>query len=159
MLGLENALQTDNIPRHFPVRCFNRLNTSLTFDISESQSSIPHYEIRSTMEARMPARLATLLIFLLPIPAVCQRGSVQARVNQSIAQQQQQLNQLPPPAALDVRTARIEAVQQDANELSALSASIQSDLLKLQSGVFVKDLNDNLKKMEKLSKKLRKEME
>ena len=111
------------------------------------------------MEARMPARLATLLIFLSTIPAVCQRGGVQARVNQSIAQQQQQLNQLPPPAALDVRTARIEAVQQDANELSALSASIQSDLLKLQRGVFVKDLADNLKKMEKLSKKLRKEME
>ena len=66
---------------------------------------------------------------------------------------------MPPPAQLDVTAARLDAVQQDANELAALSASIQSDLLKVQRGVFVKDLNDNLKKMEKLSKKLRKEME
>ena len=107
----------------------------------------------------MPVRLTTLLLFLLTVPAVCQRGSVQAHVNQSVAEQQQHLNQMPPPAQLDVTTARLEAVQQDANELSALSASIQSDLLKLQRGVFAKDLNDNLKKMEKLSKKLRKEIE
>jgi hypothetical protein len=66
---------------------------------------------------------------------------------------------MPPPAQLDVTAARLDAVQQDANELAALSSSIQSDLLKVQRGVFVKDLNDNLKKMEKLSKKLRKEME
>jgi hypothetical protein len=111
------------------------------------------------MEVPVPARLATLLLFLLTVPAVCQRGSVQARINQSVAQQQQHLNQVPPPAQLDVRAARIEALQQDANELSTLSASVQSDLLKLQRGVFVKDLADNLKKMEKLSKKLRKEME
>ena len=111
------------------------------------------------MEVPVPARLAALLVFLLTLPAVCQRGSVQAHINQSVAQQQQHLNQMPPPAQLDVTAARLEAVQQDANELSALSASIQSDLLKLQNGVFVKDLNDNLRKMEKLSKKLRKEME
>jgi hypothetical protein len=66
---------------------------------------------------------------------------------------------MPPPAQLDVTAARLDAVRQDANELAALSSSIQSDLLKVQRGVFVKDLNDNLKKMEKLSKKLRKEME
>ena len=107
----------------------------------------------------MPARLATLLLLLVAAPAVCQRASVQANVNQSVALQQQRLNQMPPPAQLDVTSARLEAVQQDANELPALSSSIQSDLLKVQRGVFVKDLGDNLKKMEKLSKKLRKEME
>ena len=111
------------------------------------------------MEVPVPVRLTTLLLFLLTVPAVCQRGAVQARVNQSVAEQQQHLNQVPPPAQLDVTTARLEALQQDANELCALSASIQSDLLEFQRGVFVKDLADNLKKMEKLSKKLRKEME
>jgi hypothetical protein len=111
------------------------------------------------MEARMPARLATLLLLLVAVPAVCQRASVQANVNQSVALQQERLNRMPPPAQLDVTAARLDAVQQDANELAALSSSIQSDLLKVQRGVFVKDLIDNLKKMEKLSKKLRKEME
>jgi len=112
------------------------------------------------MEVPVPARLTTLLLFLLlVVPAVCQRGAVQARVNQSVAQQQQHLNQMPPPTQLDVTAARLETLQQDASELSALSASIQSDLLKLQRGVFVKDLNNNLQKLEKLSKKLRKEME
>ncbi len=107
----------------------------------------------------MSARLATLLLLIAAVPAVCQRTSVQANVSQSVALQQQRLNQMPPPAQLDVTAARLDAVQQDANELAALSSAIQSDLLKVQRGVFVKDLNDNLKKMEKLSKRLRKEME
>jgi hypothetical protein len=36
---------------------------------------------------------------------------------------------------------------------------VESDLEKLQQGLLVKDPNGNLRKMEKLSKKLRREME
>jgi hypothetical protein len=84
---------------------------------------------------------------------------MQARINQSVDHHEQQLSQVTPSAAPDLRTARLQALQQDANELSSLSASIQSDLQKLQKGVLVKDLNENLKQMEKLSKKVRREIE
>jgi hypothetical protein len=104
-------------------------------------------------------RLVFLSVVLVAIPAVSQRGNVQARINQSIAQHQQQLSQVPPAPEPNLRAARVQAVHQDASELSALSASMQSDLQKLQKGMLVKDLSENLKKMEKLSKRLRREIE
>jgi hypothetical protein len=42
--------------------------------------------------------------------------------------------------------------------IARLSASLQSDLHQLQQGVLSKDLAQNLKKVEKFSKKLRKEV-
>jgi len=53
---------------------------------------------------------------------------------------------------------RLKAINQDAQELSALSASVQSDLLQLRKGLLTKDLTPNLKKMERLAKKLRQEV-
>jgi hypothetical protein len=50
-------------------------------------------------------------------------------------------------------------LNRDVSELTALSESVQSDLRQLQRGVLVKDLNENLKRLEKLSKKLRREMQ
>jgi hypothetical protein len=52
----------------------------------------------------------------------------------------------------------LQAINQDAQELSALSASLQSDLLQLRKGMLTKDLTPNLKKMEELAKKLRQEV-
>lgn len=107
----------------------------------------------------MPARLVSLFLFLLAVPAVSQHTNVQTRINQSIARHQQQISPVPAPAEPDVKVARLHALHQDANELSALSASVQSDLQQLQKGLLVKDLHENLKKMEKLSKKVRREIE
>ena len=59
---------------------------------------------------------------------------------------------------LDTRAARLEAIHHDAVDLSTLSASLQSDLEQLQKGMLAKDLAQKLKKVEKLSKKLRQEM-
>jgi hypothetical protein len=53
---------------------------------------------------------------------------------------------------------RLQAINQDAQELSALSASLQSGLLQLRKELLTKDLTPNLKKMEKLAKKLRQEV-
>jgi hypothetical protein len=53
---------------------------------------------------------------------------------------------------------RLQAINQDAEELSALTASLQSDLLQLRKGLLTKDLTPTLKKMEKLAKKLRQEV-
>jgi len=53
---------------------------------------------------------------------------------------------------------RLQAIHEDAEHLSALSISLQSDLQQLQKGMLTKDLAENLKKIEKLSKKLRQEV-
>jgi hypothetical protein len=99
------------------------------------------------------------LIVLLAVPAVCQRATLQSRINASVEQHQQQISQTPPAAGPDERTIRREEFHRDVTELSTLSASVQSDLQKLQRGVLVKDLHENLKKLEKLSKKVRQELE
>jgi hypothetical protein len=63
-----------------------------------------------------------------------------------------------PPRDPNSPAFRLQAINQDAEELSALSASLQSDLLQLRKGMLTKDLTPNLKKMEKLAKKLRQEV-
>jgi hypothetical protein len=63
-----------------------------------------------------------------------------------------------PPRDLNSPAFRLQAISQDAEELSTLSASLQSDLLQLRKGLLTKDLTPNLKKMEKLAKKLRQEV-
>jgi len=60
-----------------------------------------------------------------------------------------------PPRDLDSRKFKLQAIEQDAKDLSRLSAQLQLDLQQLQNGVLSKDLPQNLKKMEKLSKRLR----
>jgi len=53
---------------------------------------------------------------------------------------------------------RLQNIHEDAQHLSALSISLQSDLQQLQKGMLTRDLAENLKKIEKLSKKLRQEV-
>ena len=64
----------------------------------------------------------------------------------------------PEPRTFNSRALRLQAINQDASELSALSASMQSDLNQLRKGMLSRDLAQNLKKMEKLAKKLRQEV-
>lgn len=107
----------------------------------------------------MPARLVSLLLFVLSVPALCQQTGIEARINQRVTQREERISQVSAPPAPDVRAARLAALHHDANELATLSSSVQSDLQKLQHGMLVQDLNENLKKMEKLSKKVRHEIE
>jgi hypothetical protein len=63
------------------------------------------------------------------------------------------------PPEFDPLAARLKALQRDAADLSALSASLQSDLAQLQKGFLAKNLDQKLKQMEKVSKRLRQEMQ
>jgi hypothetical protein len=106
----------------------------------------------------MSARLV-LLVAVLAIPAPSQNTNAQVHLNHILAQRQQQLIEGNSSPEMDSQTARRQAVKEDATELSLISASVHADLQQLQRGVLAKDLHENLKKMERLSKKLRKEME
>ena len=63
-----------------------------------------------------------------------------------------------PPRASDLMAVRIQTIHEDADRLSALSVSLQSDLQQLKKGVLPRDFSENLKNVEKLSKKLRQEV-
>ncbi len=63
---------------------------------------------------------------------------------------------LPVPVAK--RTIDVEKLQLKAHELAALSQSIPPDIEKVAKGVLPKDLDGRLKRIEKLSKQLRKEL-
>jgi hypothetical protein len=58
-----------------------------------------------------------------------------------------------PARTADLQAARVRSIHQDAQELSALEATLQAELQLLQKGMLHKDLASNLKKVEKLSKK------
>jgi hypothetical protein len=109
----------------------------------------------------MPVRLVSLLLVLLSVPAFSQGGlpqNTQNRLNAK-AEHRDQLSTQTAPLPTDAATARMQVVRHDAEELSALSVSLQSDLQQLQAGLLAKDLHENLKKIEKLSKKLRRDMQ
>lgn len=63
-----------------------------------------------------------------------------------------------PPRDLNPEAFRLQGINRDAEELSALSALMQSDLSQLRKGVLSKELEQNLKKMEKLAKRLHQEV-
>jgi flagellar motor protein MotB len=112
-------------------------------------------------EVRMPARLGCLFLFLLAISAAAlgQQTSLQARISQREESRQQRISQVvsgttEPDAAAALR----QTIHRDAEELSTLSESVKADLQQLRQGMLAKDLDEKLKKMEKLSKKLRREV-
>lgn len=109
----------------------------------------------SHMEVHLSAARLVLLVSLLTVPALTQQSGMQLPGhNWSL------------PAAIrpeptrepDLRAVRLESIHQHAEELAAVSTSVQSDLQQLQKGMVSKDFSENLKKMEKLSKRLRQEV-
>jgi hypothetical protein len=63
---------------------------------------------------------------------------------------------IPPPRG-SVR-GNPQQLQRDAKELATLAESVPADIERVSRGVLPKDLNERLKKIEKLSKRLREEL-
>lgn len=106
----------------------------------------------------MPTRLASALLLLLALSCLGQ-SNMQVRLSQQVEHRQMRAAQVVVPPSPDLTAARLQVLRHDADELSVLSAAVQSNLRQLQNGLLAKDLNENLKKLEKLSKKLRREMQ
>jgi hypothetical protein len=103
------------------------------------------------MSARVGLSRAILpLAILISVPAVSQQG-MPTPMGRPIQWQH------PTPEVSPEQRAR--AVRQEAEDLSELTSSIQDDLQKLQKGMLTKDLHQKLKKLEKLAKRLREDVE
>ena len=111
----------------------------------------------------MLTRLTPLAFFLFASLAVCQQSSRQIQNQQRAARRIEWQQQIQDTNAASVSapstTVAAETVSRDAQQLSQLTASVYSQLQQLQKGALPKDLDANLKAIEKLSKKLRREIE
>ena len=101
-------------------------------------------------------RVVILSLFLVTLPGWSQQSTMSQRLpggnwSPTIVRPE-------PPRDLNPEAFRLQSINQDAEELSALSTLMQSDLSQLRKGVLSKELEQNLKKMEKLAKKLRQEV-
>jgi hypothetical protein len=65
---------------------------------------------------------------------------------------------MPPQETAKPQPARSVQLQQDAQELARLAQLIPSEIHQVESGVLPKDLDGQLKRIEKLSKQLRREI-
>lgn len=111
----------------------------------------------------MPARFAYVFSLLVVVAAFNSivSGQQPSNARQKIYQRYDlHDSHLRPDAAPTVNQQpnRQLMITHDVEELSALSSSLQADLQQLQKGMLVKDLPQKLKKMEKLSKRLRQEV-
>ncbi len=106
----------------------------------------------------MSIRLASALVVFLAITVSSQQSANIQQTQQWIWSRGQMTKANGAPQ-LDPRAALLEAIQHDAADLSALSGSVHGELEQLQKGLLAKDLEQQLKKMEKLSKKLRQEIQ
>ena len=128
------------------------------FLLQDFETGVDSLASRHKASWRFPlsARVAFLSVVFLTIPVLSQQSTMNQRVpggnwSPTIVKPE-------PPRDLNSPAFRLKAINQDAQELSALSASLQSDLLQLRKGLLTKDLTPNLKKMERLAKKLRQEV-
>jgi hypothetical protein len=128
------------------------------FLLREFQTGVDSLASRHQAAWRFPlsARVAFLSMVLLTVPVLSQQSTMNQRVpggnwSPTIVKPE-------PPRDLNPPALRLQEINQDAEEFSALTASLQSDLLQLRKGLLTKDLTQNLKKMEKLAKKLRQEV-
>jgi hypothetical protein len=103
------------------------------------------------MSARFVLPVAILpLAILISVPTLCPQ-SMPTPMGRPIQWQH------PTPEVSSEQHAR--AVRQDAQDLSELSSAIQPDLENLRKGMLSKDLHEKLKKLEKLAKRLRQDVE
>jgi hypothetical protein len=99
--------------------------------------------------ASVPPAVLSLAL-LISVPAVCQQA-MPMPMGRPVQWQH------PMPEVSSEQRAR--AVKQEVQDLSELSSSVHEDLEKVQKGVLPKDLHEKLKKLEKLAKRLRQDME
>ncbi len=94
------------------------------------------------------------LVFM--VAASAQNPQSAPDIHTQNANQQQPARPTPAPAQPGKTNA--EQLQRDADELMALTQSIPADIDTVNRGLLPKDVTDKLKRIEKLSKQLRKEL-
>jgi hypothetical protein len=101
--------------------------------------------------------LVPLLVILFVASSVLSQKPVPQGIRQADAAEAQTQNNIPPPRSVH---ASIDAakLRQEADELAKLAQTIPPAITQVQNGIVPKDIVENLKRIEKLSKNLRSQM-
>jgi hypothetical protein len=99
-----------------------------------------------------------VLLSLAPNNTAAQARPIPPGVRAADHAEEQSQQQLEPPSGpVSVKLSAAELLQQS-DELLALSQQVHADVKSATQGLLAKDLKDKLKRMEKLSKRLREEL-
>jgi hypothetical protein len=105
----------------------------------------------------MLCRTTSLLLLFLAGSVSGQQANVNPQMNQRMMAHDHSIRPEPIPEA-DRQAYRQQAILRDVQQLTTLNASLDEQLRELQKGMLSKDLAENLKQVEKLSKRLRQEV-
>jgi len=105
------------------------------------------------MPIRLPFATASILFFALTSPCL----SSQQGINNPPGRQEVEKHPLvlEAPTGPQPRRLNVAEVRHDAMELATLAQSLPSEIEQVTNGTLPKDLNQKLKRIEKLSKSLR----
>ena len=103
-----------------------------------------------------------LALLLFSVPARPQLGAPLGRCGPHPADPDWPRNQIPTAQASSTPSARPAAdlarLERDARELAELSSSLPADIDRVNHGLLPKDVTEKLRRIEKLSKRLRNEL-
>lgn len=105
----------------------------------------------------LPILLLTLTILLSGIETAAQTAQRIPAGRSAANEATRQAEKVEPPATLAQNVSAAEVLQQ-ANELLSLAQQVHTDTERATQGIVAKDLKDKLKQIEKLSKRLRGEL-
>ena len=99
-----------------------------------------------------------LLLVAASVAAHAQSAPIRPGIRQADQAESQTEKNLPPPSNSRTRI-DLAKVSQDADELARIAQTIPPDVASVQRGILPKDVLEKLKQIEKLSKRLRGELE
>jgi TolA-binding protein len=95
------------------------------------------------------------LLLILPVSAVF---SQRAKPPGIVTADQQSNQGIEPPMEMRAKKLNVEQVKQEADELKKLADGVPAQIEQVTKNQYPKDLNDNLKRIERLAKHLRSEV-
>ncbi len=106
-----------------------------------------------------PRLLLTLLLHLIATLGIANaQGTPIPPGIRAADKAQQRADQNIEPPQPPVQKLNLADINKQADELLALAQQVHADTIRATQGLLAKDLKDNLKRMEKLSKRLREEL-
>jgi hypothetical protein len=125
-------------------------------------TQLPAWEY-NLIQYSFPLRRPAVKLFACAVPFVllaatsaqAQAKQIPPGVRQADQTEAQTQKDIPPPSITPTLHLDLAKLRQDADELARIAQTIPTDVASLQKGLLPKDMDGKLKRIEKLSKQLR----